>query len=168
MAALAWRSLSSGTDRALAVVGPEQQELSAVLQHAGAEVITFADAHRGMGASLAYGVRASFDASGWLIGLADMPWIRPKTIEAVACALRSGAHLVAPAWRGRRGHPVGFGLRFRDDLCGLDGDQGAKALLEAHRDALQLIACDDPGILLDIDLPSDLARDPHATEGARL
>lgn len=152
------RTLASGTDRVLAVVRPGQQELSVVLKLAGAEVVTFEDAQRGMGASLAFGVRASPEASGWLVTLADMPWIKPDTIRAVAAALRSGADLVAPTWQGRRGHPVGFGSRFRQELCGLDGDQGAKALLDAHSHALQFIPCADTGIFLDIDLPADLER----------
>jgi molybdenum cofactor cytidylyltransferase len=42
-------------------------------------------------------------------------------------------------------------------LLALDGDQGARALLERHRDAVQLVECDDPGILVDIDRKTDLA-----------
>ena len=44
-------------------------------------------AQEGMGASLACGVMASPDASGWIVALADMPWIRPATIQSVAAAL---------------------------------------------------------------------------------
>jgi len=47
--------------------------------------------------------------------------------------------------------------RLRDELLKLDGDQGARAVLERHRDAVRLLECDDPGILFDVDRKSDLA-----------
>ncbi|MBI2508985.1 MAG: nucleotidyltransferase family protein, partial [Betaproteobacteria bacterium] len=52
--------------------------------------------------------------------------------------------------------PVGFGAKLRDELLALGGDQGARAVLERHRDAVKLIECDDAGVLYDIDRKSDL------------
>jgi len=107
-----------------------------------------------MGVSLAWGVRAAPVASGWIVALADMPWIRPGTIGRVVDALRHGASIAAPARLGMRGHPVGFGADRYAELIGLTGDAGAKAVLEAHR--AQLIDTDDPGILRDVDTRQDL------------
>ena len=45
---------------------------------------------------------------GWVVALADMPWIRTETIAAVADALARGAMIAAPDYAGVRGHPVGF------------------------------------------------------------
>jgi molybdenum cofactor cytidylyltransferase len=157
VAVRACRNLLDGIGHALAVVKPGDDALAAVLRDAGAEVVVFPDAARGMGATLAFEVQASASAAGWVIALADMPWIRPATIARVAETLRGGADLVAPTWHGRRGHPVGFGPRFRDLLLGLDGDQGAKAIIDAHADELILTPCDDPGIHWDIDTPGDLS-----------
>ena len=42
------------------------------------------------------------------------------------------------------------------ELVALDGDQGARAVLDRHRDALRLIDCEDPGVLYDIDRKSDV------------
>jgi molybdenum cofactor cytidylyltransferase len=53
---------------------------------------------------------------------------------------------------------VGFSARVRDELLRLSGDSGAKAVLERHRDAIRLLESDDPGVLLDVDLKTDLAR----------
>ena len=84
------------------------------------------------------------------------------TIRTVATALQQGAPIAAPAYKGERGHPVGFGAALRDELLKLDGDQGARAVVERHRDSVQLIECDDPGILFDVDRKSDLDH-PHPT-----
>ncbi len=143
----------------VAVVRPGDGELAASLQEERAHVIVCANADDGMGASLACGIAAARDADGWIIALADMPWIEAGTIRAVADAIRNGASLAAPTYRGERGHPVGFSARFRDELLALTGDEGAKSILAAHRSELTLIEVADPGILRDIDTPTDLATD---------
>lgn len=150
------RALLEGCGRAVAVLRPAQQELARLLRAEGLEVLERAEAERGMGASLACGVAGSAGADGWIVALADMPWLRPATVAAVAEALTGGASLCAPGFEGRRGHPVGFSARWRDDLVALDGDRGARDLLDARRAQLHLIACDDPGCLCDIDTPADL------------
>lgn len=156
VAVRACRNLVAGTDRVLAVVRPGSEALTALLQRDGAEVQVCADAEQGMSASLVFGIRACPDAAGWLIALADMPWIEPATIRKVADELRSGAAIAAPCWQGRRGHPVGFSQILRPELTALSGDQGAKTVIEAHLGQLRLVDCADAGVLRDIDKPEDL------------
>ena len=120
------------------------------------QLVVCQDAAAGMGASLACGVKAAAEAAGWLIALADMPFLCSATVSAVAQALRAGALIAAPVWNGRRGHPVGFGRQCYPALAALQGDTGARELLAAHPDRITWVPCDDPGIVRDIDLPSDL------------
>jgi molybdenum cofactor cytidylyltransferase len=109
-----------------------------------------------MGASLAAGIAATDGADGYVVALADMPWVAPATIRAVVEALRGGASIAAPRCRGKRGHPVGFGAAHRDELAALAGDVGARAIVDAHGDALRLVDVDDAGTLADVDVPGDL------------
>lgn len=149
--------MTAALDRVLAVVRPDaDDDLDRILRAAGCELVHCPSADQGMGASLACGVRGSPEADGWIVALADMPWIRPGTIASVARTMAEGAPLAAPAHHGRRGHPVGFAATFGDDLAALSGDRGARDLLAAHREQLALIDTDDPGILADIDHPDDL------------
>ena len=152
----ALRNLAAAVDVALAVVRPGDDALAAVLEANGARVTVCPRAAEGMGASLAWGVRAAPLAAGWLIALADMPWIQTVTIARVVDALRAGAPIVAPTWRDSRGHPVGLSSRFFGELSALSGDEGAKAILRRHR--ATLIATEDAGVLRDIDTPQDLER----------
>jgi molybdenum cofactor cytidylyltransferase len=108
-----------------------------------------------MGASLACAARAAGKADGYLVALADMPFVRPSTIAAVRDALASGAALVAPYFRARRGHPVGISGTFFDDLLACKGDEGAKQLFA--RNEVRKVAVGDPGVIRDIDTPADLA-----------
>ncbi len=118
--------------------------------------IVCADAAQGMAASLACGVQANRDAKGWLIGLADMPTLPVAAIAGVRDALLAGAFLAAPSRAGRRGHPVGFASRYRDELLALHGDTGARRLLERDISHVVDIKIDDAGIFADIDIPGDL------------
>ncbi len=116
------------------------------------------EAHEGMARSLACGVRATLDAPSWLVALGDMPFLPPPVIRQVANRLAAGAELVAPAFRGRQGHPVGFGHRWSAALQALRGDRGAREILRTHRDRLELIDAGDEGILRDVDRPGDRGR----------
>ena len=88
-----------------------------------------------------------------------MPFIREGTMHAVHQALAAGALIAAPRDRvsGARGHPVGFAAGLRDELIAIRGDEGARSVIQRHRDAVQLIEVDDAGITRDIDRPEDLA-----------
>jgi molybdenum cofactor cytidylyltransferase len=155
--ARAARSLVAGAGNALAVVRPGDAALARALREAGCDVLETADSLRGLGASLAAGVKASGDADGWLVALADMPRILPATHRAVAAALARGAKLASAADSGgRRGHPVGFSSALFADLAALDGDEGARSVVENHRAWLEVVRLDDPGIFFDVDTPGDL------------
>jgi molybdenum cofactor cytidylyltransferase len=141
----------------LAVVGPEATALPDLLRAEGCRVVVCGNAAEGMGASLACGVRAAADAGGFVVALGDMPFIRASTIAAVRDALVAGAPLVAPYFRARRGHPVGIAGSFRAQLEALQGDEGARRLLDTHADKLIKVPVGDPGAIRDIDTPGDLA-----------
>ena len=129
--------------------------LAQVLRHAGCEVTACPDAGLGMGASLVHALRHSLPgADGWIIALADMPYVAPGTIAALRAALEDGAGIAAPFYHGQRGNPVAFGARYLQHLLALEGDQGARSILAAN--VVTKVEVNDPGILHDIDTPSDL------------
>ncbi len=134
--------------------GAEAERLAVLLAEAGCDVLRCPHAARGMGASLAAGVEARPHAGGWIIALADMPWLDPRTIAQVAGAL-DAHHCVAPFHRGRRGHPIGFGADYFTGLAALDGDEGARGLIDPAR--LVCLDVEDGGVLRDVDTPGDLA-----------
>lgn len=141
-----------------AVVRPGDSVLYDALRATGARVIVCARADEGMGASLACGIAAAREAEGYIVALADMPWIAPATISKVAQALRDGARIAAPVYRGERGHPVGFASAYRAALAASSGDEGARSVVAANSAEVTAIAVDDPGVLRDIDRPADLVR----------
>lgn len=117
-------------------------------------VLSDGEAARGMGYTIAAGVAARSGAPGWLVLPGDMPLVLPDTLLAVATALEQ--HPVAYAqYKGRRGHPVGFAAELYSELILLDNDDGARRVLARYPAHGQEV--DDPGVLMDVDTPADLA-----------
>ncbi|MDH5631600.1 MAG: nucleotidyltransferase family protein [Gammaproteobacteria bacterium] len=138
------------------VISPEMVGQSAGLESLGARVVVNDLACQGMAGSIVRGVQASADASGWLVALADMPWIQSQTIALLVDRFESVDDIVAPVYEQQRGHPVVFGSGYRDELLVLTGDAGAKPVLDRHAQHLKLVPVNDRGVLLDIDYREDL------------
>ncbi|MDH3872269.1 MAG: nucleotidyltransferase family protein [Gammaproteobacteria bacterium] len=151
MAVAAARPLTAVLACSIAVVADAQNGLAGQLAQEGLRIIPNPRAGDGMGTSIACGVAASPDASGWVIALADMPCIPEAVIQAIVDGLDRGADIIAPVYQGQRGHPVGFSARHADALMQLQGDAGARGIIAAHRDSLELIETPEAGVILDID-----------------
>lgn len=120
-------------------------------------VIRCADADLGMGHSLAAGVRGLSTARGRAVAvmLGDMPWLAEATLRQLV-AQADAQHILFPLHHGLRGHPVIFGRDFWPELQYLQGDEGARSVLAAHREAWRVLEVDDPGVVLDVDTPQAL------------
>ena len=141
-------------DRIIAVVRPDQSQLLSVLQSLGVEAVIKKYPERGMGYSIASAIQATTHGSSWCILPADMPYVQIATTLQVTDALRNGSPLVVPDYKGQQGHPVGFSAEFRKALISLDGDTGARSILQQHADQLTVISTQDAGVITDIDTPA--------------
>lgn len=146
----------------IAVVRAENKMLATMLLNAGFEVIFCQENEQEMADSLTAAIRFSSNIEaendGFVIALADMPFIKPETIRAVANKVVNGASIVIPTFEDQRGHPVGFSAKFSHELESLQGDEGARSIIKRYADQVFLLPTDDAGILADIDTPADLER----------
>lgn len=111
-----------------------------------------ADYESGMGSSIACGVGACSGASeGFLIVLGDMPGITRTAISRIL-ACTNPTQIVVPVFQGREGNPVCFGSHYRSDLLALDGDRGARSVVQAN-DARVVRVKVDEQTLEDLDEP---------------
>ena len=153
-------SLIKAMPISIAVVRSENIVLAELLSNAGLKVVFCNDNDQEMADSLSTAIRfsSSLEAAndGFVIALADMPYIEPATIKTVATNLSTGASIVIPTYHGQRGHPVGFSEKFRSELESLQGDEGARSIIKRYPNEVELLPCDDAGILADIDTQADL------------
>lgn len=112
----------------------------------------------GMGASLRAGIAAlPADAVAAFVLLGDMPRVPRAVLQPLAAAVAAGAPAAAPFHQGRRGNPVVLGAGLFPQLRALNGDQGARAVLQALGERLARVEAPDDGVLFDVDAPGDLA-----------
>lgn len=128
--------------------------------HPLVNIVTFEEAAAGMGATLAFGIRAAEAWDATLVCLADMPFITPGTYRALASAAARDT-IVVPTFETREGHPVVFGRDYYAGLQALQGDAGGRANIKQHASAVTRLAVTDSAILADIDTPGDLSRLQH-------
>jgi molybdenum cofactor cytidylyltransferase len=144
-------NLPGSLEKRVLVTTDDRPQVSRMAQAYGCEIVLIEST--GMGDSIAAGVAACPQLSGWLIVLGDMPFILPSSIERVVAGIADDAVSV-PVHQGEYGHPVGFGRSFGPALQALSGDRGAKALFAQAR--VVEVAVDDPGVLWDVDVPEKL------------
>jgi molybdenum cofactor cytidylyltransferase len=154
------RNLKIALPDVIAVVRSGDNRLRGLLEREGVAVHLCADAHLGMARSFVCGIDATREADGWVLALGDMPFVLPQTARTIAGRIAQTGRIAVPACGGERGHPVGFGCRYLDELLQLQGDEGARSVLGRHPGDVEIIECGDRGILRDIDTPGDLEKPP--------
>lgn len=109
----------------------------------------------GMAASLKSGLAALAEpVDGVMILLADMPEIVVSDINALIEVFEPG-RIVAAAANGLRGHPVCLPKELLDELTGLDGDFGARDIIEKYSDKLTLVNRPGCRARVDLNTPED-------------
>ena len=93
-----------------------------------------------------------------IVCLVDHPAITKQVLISLRNKfLQSGATILIPTWRGRRGHPVLFSNRLFPELLKAPLDQGARSVVRRHAKDIELVEVDEEGIVWDVDRPEDYA-----------
>ncbi len=151
-------ALRSRLAHLLVVTGAQTGEVAGALNGLALDLIHNPDYASGLASSLRAGILAVPNhVAGVLVMLGDQPRLTGDVIDTLLDAYWStGAPIVAPFARGRRGNPVLFARALFADLLQAGGDAGARGVIEAHHD--QILAVEvDPEVFEDIDTPEAYA-----------
>ena len=99
------------------------------------------------------------DIAGSVVLLADMPEASGAVVDALieAFGAATGALAAVPMSGERRGNPVLLGRALFVEVAGLQGDEGARRLLQAQLpDRIVAVQVAASGVTKDIDTPDDL------------
>jgi molybdenum cofactor cytidylyltransferase len=148
--------------KVIVILGHHAEEMRRRIEHLPVEILVNPDYKLGQLSSLQVAVRRlekEADCDGLLVHLVDHPYIDAKLVEVMTERFRAtGKLIVVPRHDGRRGHPVIFARKLFDELLAAPMDQGAKAVVNAHRDDTLEIDTQDAGVTVDIDTPEPYRR----------
>jgi molybdenum cofactor cytidylyltransferase len=149
-------ALASGCAEVVVVLGTHADRYRPLLDGLAVRVVINPDPAEGMGSSIRRGVEAaSPDADGVVILLGDQPYVSGAIIDRlIETALADERRIVASAYRGTVGPPVYFHRAFFLELLTLEGDRGARAVIEAHPREGCALSLDETAAT-DIDTPLD-------------
>lgn len=141
-------------ERLIVVLGSDAERIRERAWLDGAEVVVADDWAEGISASLRAGVRAALDADALVITLADQPLMTPQVIAAVLDRIELRAPAARATYAGRPGHPVLIKRELFEDVLALEGDAGARDLLD--RAGVVTVECDHLASDHDVDTPANL------------
>ncbi|HET6436416.1 MAG TPA: NTP transferase domain-containing protein [Anaeromyxobacter sp.] len=149
--------LDAGVRNVTAVLGHQGERLRPILDALGVRCIENPDFQSGMYSSVVAGVSAlGSGVEGVFVLPADMPAVRSRTVELLAHVFQgSGAAVVYPMFRGRRGHPPLISRRLFAAIVGGDGEGGLQQLLARHDENACAVRVLDEGVVLDLDTRAD-------------
>jgi molybdenum cofactor cytidylyltransferase len=150
-------------DRVVVTVGAEAEQVRAALAGHNVSVVPVAGWSEGQSRSVKAGLqalapRSPFHAplSAVLFLLADQPGVSPELLSALIQRHRETlAPIVAPRHNGQRGNPVLFDAATFPEFAQLEGDIGARPIIQAHRDEIAWVDWPTAEILEDIDVAAD-------------
>jgi molybdenum cofactor cytidylyltransferase len=126
---------ASHLDQIVVVLGHGGRDVAARIRlPARTGIVLNRDYALGQSTSLRAGLQAAgLEATAAVILLGDQPGVRPEAIDAVVQAWRAGnGPVVRASYEGRPDHPTLFDRSVWTELIQIQGDEGARGVLEAH------------------------------------
>ena len=147
----------SGLERIVVVLGFDADEMRREIGHLPVEIVVNPDYQLGQLSSLQVAIRhlaSDPNCDGMMVHLVDHPYIDAELVGVLMRGFNDSKKLiVVPRHQGKRGHPVIFSRALFGELLNAPMDEGAKAVVNAHRDQTLEFDTEDVGITLDIDTP---------------
>ncbi|TPN88278.1 4-diphosphocytidyl-2C-methyl-D-erythritol kinase [Mesorhizobium sp. CU2] len=151
----ALRSKATGT---VVVTGHQRERIRAALAGLDVRLADNPDFADGLASSLKAGIaNVAHDAAGAMIVLGDMPGVSSKDLDSLIDAFRrsGGRAVVRASHLGKRGNPVLLPRSLFAAVAQLEGDTGARHLVEAE--GLDVIDVEiGQGASIDVDTPEAL------------
>ncbi len=158
---VAQAALASHARPVVVVTGHEAQSVKVSLNGLEVTFVHNNSYESGMASSLQAGLASLPEGvTGVLVLLGDMPLVTPALMDLLCekFGQTEGIEAVVPLVNGQRGNPVLLSRSLFPQLTALEGDQGARKILDGLGDALLGVAMDDCASLLDVDTPQALDR----------
>ena len=143
-------SLDSNLDHTCMVVGHDPTEIKTLVENKEIQIVDNEVWVLGMASSIVAGVEQLNEYDGILILLGDMPLVTSALINEIIDQ-SSLDKIIVPVKDGSQGNPVFFGSNFIHELMTLEGDSGAKKVIQNNPSSILEIAVKSDAIFRDFD-----------------
>ena len=144
-------------ERTVLVTGKDWQAVAAACEPLAGYFVVNTEYEQGLASSIACGVRSvAGSADAILLTLSDLPLVTAGHLAKLVNTWVESPHsIVASEFEDMLGPPIVFPKSDFDALLQLTGDRGARPIIDANRERVVSIACEEAAF--DIDRPEDLA-----------
>lgn len=151
------------------VVGAHADAVQQALANLPVDVVVNEAWAEGLSTSMRVGLAALRPGiQAVLMILADQPALTSGLLKTLVARYRAtGAPIVAPFFRGRRGNPILFDRALFGELLAVEGDQGGRAIVARHQQEMVRLEVDDPAVLTDIDTRQNYEAVKEARDGSK-
>jgi molybdenum cofactor cytidylyltransferase len=149
--------LNSAVDEVIVVVGYKAEDVAKAVTAKPVKVVINPDYEQGMSTSIIAGLKSVHSkAQGIMLALGDQPLVDSQTISRLIEEFYNHDKGIAvPTYQGRRGHPIIFAIKYKEQLLELGGDMGGRQIIENHPDDVLEVAVGSESIFADFDTTDD-------------
>lgn len=149
--------LNSSVDEIIVVLGYQAQKMLKAIDNRPVKIVMNPFYPQGMSTSIVQGLDlVDHKAVAVMLALADQPLVDSATINKIIEGfLNHKKGIIIPVYKGERGHPIIFSIKYKDKLLGLKGDIGGRQIVKNNPDDILEVTVNCKGINFDVDIMYD-------------
>ena len=142
--------LASSIDELIIVLGHQKEIVEKLIdKHEKIKFVFNKDFESGMASSIKTGLNnLSEKTEAFFICLGDMPMVNQDVYNQLIRS-RNNKEIIIPIYKGQQGNPILFSKSMKSIIISIEGDIGAKKILEQNKDKILKVKIDDINITKD-------------------
>jgi len=142
--------LESNVDELIVVVGYQEEIIKKLIdKNEKIKIISNKNFKDGMASSIKEGLKQlSTKAEFFFICLGDMPNVNKQIYNNLIKA-RNNHQIIIPTYKGQRGNPVLFNKSMKEIIINIEGDKGAKKVINMYEKKIFTFETNDQSIIQD-------------------
>jgi len=158
--------LGSAVDEIVIVVGYEEDILKSLIEkNKKIKIIYNKNYNSGIASSIKIGLKnISTKTEAFFISLGDMPNVNQNIYNKLIkvrdkynkkLKIKYKKEIIIPTYQGKNGNPILFSKYMKKKIMKIEGDAGAKSLVELNMNKILKVPFKNDAIILDFDKPED-------------
>jgi molybdenum cofactor cytidylyltransferase len=148
-------SFKGTVDELVVVLGHAPEDITPILDELGVRWVVNENYPEGMVSSFKRGLKELRDCEAVFLALGDQPFVARGFLVKAIDAWKTGAKIVSPVYKGKKGHPVLFDHALFDEILSLRRQEMIRDVIHRHDDNHHLVDAGEWAVV-DLDTPESL------------